>query len=176
MLLKGASVIVCSFKKDGSFHRLWENTIVVEQTENHIIVGNSKAMVTESDGRYWEAREPAITIFFKDAWFNIIAMLRPTGVHYYVNIASPFVLQQENITYIDFDLDVAMNPSNIIKILDEGEYLRHQESMNYSKDLDLQIKKSLNEVLEMCRARVYPFNDEVIIKLYDQYLSLSKTI
>jgi protein associated with RNAse G/E len=69
-----------------------------------------------------------------------------------------------------------MNPSNIIKILDEGEYLRHQESMNYSKDLDLQIKKSLNEVLEMCRARVYPFNDEVIIKLYDQYLSLSKTV
>jgi uncharacterized protein len=175
MLQKGASVIVCSFKKDGSFHRLWENTIVVEQTENYIIVGNSKAMVTESDGRYWEAREPAITIFFKDAWYNVIAMMRPSGVHYYVNIASPFLLQGDNITYIDYDLDVAMNPANQIKILDEGEYLRHQEVMQYSQALDFKIKASLNEVLEKCRNRLAPFDDQKIIELYDQYLTISKT-
>lgn len=174
MLQKGASVIVCSFKKDGSFHRLWENTIVVEQTENYIIVGNSKAMVTESDGRYWEAREPAITIFFNHAWYNVIAMIRPTGVHYYINIASPYLIQGDNITYIDFDLDVAMNPTNQIKILDEGEYLRHQESMNYSKDLDLQIKRSLNDVLEKCRNRLPPFDDANIIRLYDEYINISK--
>lgn len=175
MLQIGASVIVCSFKKDGSFHRLWENTIVVEQTENYIIVGNSKATVTESDGRFWEAREPAITIFFKDAWYNVIAMIRQTGIHYYVNIASPYIIQENNITYIDFDLDVAMNPANQIKILDEGEYLRHQELMNYSKELDLQIKRSLNEVLERCRNRLPPFDDANIVRLYDAFINLSKS-
>ena len=45
--------------------------------------------VTESDGRMWHTREPAIWYMPKHKWYNVICMIRKTGVYYYCNIASP---------------------------------------------------------------------------------------
>lgn len=81
--------------------------------ENSIIGVNDHTLVTESDDRRWVTREPAIVYFHKKFWFNIIAMIREEGVSYYCNLASPFVLDNEALKYIDYDLDV--------KVFKDGE-------------------------------------------------------
>ena len=170
----GTNVPIYSFKHDGSFHRLWENTVLIEQTEDYIVVGNVRAKVTESDGRFWEAREPAITIFSTKGWFNVICMIRATGIHYYCNIASPTQMINEEIVYIDYDLDVSMAPDNTIRILDEGEYHKHAEQMKYSPELDYELKKALYEVLRLCRSRQYPFSNQKVNEYYRDYQQLLK--
>ena len=98
---EGDFITIQSYKHDGSLHRTWRDTMVLKITENAIIGVNDHTLVTESDGRRWITREPAIVYFHKKYWFNIIAMIRDNGVSYYCNLASPFHIDQEALKYID---------------------------------------------------------------------------
>ncbi len=170
----GDSVAIYSFKHNGTFHRLWEDTILLEQKDDYIVVGNIKAKVTESDGRFWEAREPAITFFSVHSWFNVICMIRPTGIHYYCNIASPCVIIKDTVNYIDYDLDVGMSPEGNIRIFDEGEYHKHAELMGYSPELDYALKKAMYDVIKKCKNHTFPFVDDIVNDYYQKYLELAK--
>ena len=61
-------------------------------------------------------------------WFNIIAMIRDNGVSYYCNLASPYVMDEEALKYIDYDLDV--------KVFADGE-----------KDYDVEYETKKNGLL-----------------------------
>ena len=54
-------------------------------------------------------REPAIVYFHKKYWFNIIAMIREKGFRI-TQSASPYVLDDEALKYIDYDLDIKVFP------------------------------------------------------------------
>jgi protein associated with RNAse G/E len=172
--MTGEWIGVCCYKHDGEVHRIWEKILVIEEGEDFLVVGNDTARVIESDGRIWQVKEPAITVFFKKEWFNVISMIRENGIHFYCNIASPFIVKDNTILYIDYDIDVGMNPSGQIRILDEQEYARHKELMQYSSTLDMRIKEALHQVLELCRRRVFPFSDTKIYEYYQQFNELKK--
>ena len=80
--------------------------MVLKTTENAVIGVNDHTLVTEADGRRWVTREPCYCLFPQKYWFNIIAMIRDNGISYYCNLASPYILDQEALKYIDYDLDV----------------------------------------------------------------------
>ncbi|MEG0686011.1 MAG: DUF402 domain-containing protein, partial [Erysipelotrichales bacterium] len=84
--------------------------------------------------------------FFKDRWFNIISMVRSNGIHYYCNIASPFVWDGEAIKYIDYDLDLKVFPNDLMKVLDENEYALHYQEMNYNEQLDKILRQELESL------------------------------
>ena len=96
--------------------------MVLKTTENAIIGVNDHTLVTESDGRRWVTREPAIVYFHKKYWFNIIAMIRNNGISYYCNMASPYYLDEEALKYIDYDLDVKIFTDGEKRLLDVEEY------------------------------------------------------
>ena len=100
--------------------------MVLKTTENAIIGVNDHTLVTESDGRRWVTREPAIVYFHKKYWFNIIAMIRDNGISYYCNMASPYYLDEEALKYIDYDLDVKIFTDGEKRLLDVEEYERHK--------------------------------------------------
>ncbi len=171
-MLKGSWFPIVCFKHDGSVHRSWNKTLVIYEDDKILVLGNDDAMVFESDGRNWKVREPAITIFFKNKWYNVIAMIKDDGIKYYVNIASPYTLVDNNICYIDYDLDVSLKPSNPLRILDEHEYYSHYEEMRYGKEIDYLIKNGLYEVLNFALKHTFPFEDDKIAKLYNEFLKL----
>ena len=157
---------IISYKHNGDLHRVWHNANVVRHNEKEFVVVNDHSNVIDGDGRRWKTKEPAVCYFYKDYWFNVICMLRSTGIHYYCNIASPYEVQDNVITYIDYDLDVGLNSSGQIKILDEIEYNRHKKELNYSLELDYLLKKALYEVLNLCKERKFPFDDTKIEEFY----------
>ena len=81
---KANEVFVKCFKHDGSLHRVWRRSFLIENNENYFVIASKKAVVSEGNGRQWVAKEPAITIFPKNKWFNVIAMLKDPYVAYYV--------------------------------------------------------------------------------------------
>lgn len=164
---------VCCYKHDGSVHRMWDKSLVLEETEDYIVLGNINNTVIEGDCRYWQAKDPAITFFFKDEWYNVICMLRHTGIHYYCNIASPYLMFNDTIYYVDYDLDVGKRPDGLIKILDEGEYANHRQKMHYSDKLDLILKDALYKVIKKIENEEFPFNDKKILEYAEELLSLT---
>ena len=89
------------YKHNGKVHRFWDEAIVLDINKEHIVFGNYKTKVVESQGTWWRTKEPAVMYFFKDKWFNIICQLKKDGIYYYCNIATPFIIEEQTIKYID---------------------------------------------------------------------------
>ena len=79
-LEKGKKLNIHSYKHDHKIHRSWDEAIFIDQTEEYTIFGNYKTQVTESDGRTWKTKEPAIMYFSKTDWFNIIGQMGGHGL------------------------------------------------------------------------------------------------
>lgn len=165
-------VFIQSYKHDGSLHRTWAKGFVIEANAARTVVVTNHALVSEADGRRWITREPAVCFFYPDEWFNVISMIRKTGVYYYCNIASPSIYDGEAIKNIDYDLDVKVSPQGKTAILDEDEYQLHFRQMNYGEKLDQVLRYELARLLARIQRQASPFNEKEIWELYDRYLSL----
>lgn len=168
---------VQAYKHDGTLHRQWSPAFIVEENDDCWVLASKASMVTESDGRKWMTKEKAIFVLFKKRWMNVIAMFKQgRGICYYVNIASPTILDDGFLRYIDYDLDVKVYPDGVEKTLDEREYDRHITLYGYPKDLSMAIEKSMEQVKAMIDRKEYPFQDEVIENYYDLFLEMNRPI
>jgi len=173
-LIPGENVQIHSYKHDGKPHRTWERVVFAEETARHFITINNRALVTESNGRKWMTREPAVCYFPKDAWYNVICMLRKSGVYYYCNIASPTLYDGEALKYIDYDLDLKVYPDYHYKVLDESEYAAHRRLYGYGDDLDKIFHEQLDALIDMATGRLGPFAPEFAWKWYDWFAEMTE--
>lgn len=151
-------VMVHAYKRNGWLYRVWEFPEVLESNDKFTAVSlvNSKVITNEkfstrnfisknSKNSFW--------FFFPDKWYNIIATITPpiSGtteyvISYYVNIASPFIYEEEAIKYFDFDLDIKMknNSLSVYKVLDGDEYNENKFFYRYENE----VKQNCEEVLK----------------------------
>ncbi len=161
-----------AYKHDGSIHRAWDEAVLLEIHDDYLIFGNEKTKVTESDGRTWRTKEPAVLFFFTKDWYNIIGQYKKTGIYYYCNMASPFIIEENTIKYIDYDLDLRVFPDGSFKVLDRGEYKYHKKLMHYDDIIDTILKSELTELINMVREKKDAFNKEIV----EKYCALYKKI
>lgn len=160
------------YKHNGKIHRSWDEAIVLDVKKDYIVFGNNKTLVTESQGTWWRTKEPAIMYFFKDRWFNIIAQLKKDGLYYYCNIASPFIIEENTIKYIDYDLDLRIFSTGEFKILDKLEYNYHKKIMNYDANLDKVINYGLDELINLYKSKGLMFNSNFNHEYCNLYFEL----
>lgn len=168
----GERLTIHCYKHDGTLHRTWDEATVLFEDDEKLICGNNCTVVTESDGHSHRTNEPAILFFYKKRWFNIIGQLKPYGLFYYCNIASPYVIDNKIIKYIDYDLDLRVFPDGSFKVLDFGEYKYHKSLMGYSKKLDMILKEELSDLIEHARKKDIAFEKGTVEHYYEIYKDL----
>ena len=168
----GDKLQIQCYKHNKELHRMWKEAVVLDEGKDFLICGNDKTVVIESNGNTWKTKEPAIMYFFKDKWFNVIAQLKKDGIYFYCNIATPYIVEDGMIKYIDYDLDLRIFPSGDFKVLDCLEYNYHKKVMNYSEDLDKVIRLSLDELIGLYKNKSKIFDKEIIVKYYEQYAKI----
>ncbi len=164
------------YKHNGSVHRAWDEAILLEENEDYIVFANYKTQVIRAEGISWRTKEPAIMYFFKNKWYNIIAQLKKDGIYYYCNIASPYIIEENTIKYIDYDLDLRIFPTGEYKILDKLEYEYHKKILNYSDDLDNIIRNALSELIDNYKKNVSMFDKNINYQYYQQYKKIRNKI
>lgn len=163
-----------SYKHDGSLHRTWDNMMILDENDDYIVTGSWASRVVECDGRIWYTKEPAVSIFFKKCWFNVIAMIRGNKVFYYCNIASPTLEDGLTLKYIDYDLDLKLFPDDSIMELDVKEYLFHKEKYHYSKEIDKIVNHEFERVKKLMRNNEFPFIDDKMFSYIHKYHKIKK--
>ena len=153
----GKKYEIHGYKHDGKIHRSWDEAVLLEIHDDFLIFGNQKTKVTESDGRTWRTKEPAVLYFFFNDWYNIIGQYKSNGIYYYCNMASPFIIEDDTIKYIDYDLDLRVFPNGSFKVLDRGEYKYHKKIMNYPEEIDILLKKELTNLINLVREKKSAF-------------------
>lgn len=167
-------IYIQSYKYNGLVHRTWSKAFVLKETKDCIITVTHKTWVIESDGRRWFTKEPAICFFYPDRWYNIISMIRKSGIYYYCNVATPCVYDGEALKNIDLDLDVKVFPNGDVELLDEDEFEEHQKQMQYDQDIIDLAKDAAQQLLDKIKKEEYPFNHQDIYTLFDEYLQKSQ--
>lgn len=112
--------------------------------------------------------------FLQNKWWNVICMLKKTGIVYYCNIASPALIHDGAIRYIDYDLDAKLFQDNEILLLDEKEYIHHKVSYKYPKELDRVLDDQTRKIVLKMKNREFPFDDQKINEYYNNYLEAMK--
>ena len=169
----GDTLAIHCYKHNGELYKTWDKALILDIKKDYIVLGNDNVLVTKSDGRVWRTKEPAIMFFYKERWFNIIAQLKENGLFYYCNIASPYVMDNRILKYIDYDLDLRVFPDGAFKILDRNEYNYHKKLMNYSKEINFIIKSELSSLIEKKKKNEHPFDKELINEYFKIFLKLS---
>lgn len=161
-LKKAKKIQIHGYKHDGSLHRVWTNSFVVDDNESYLVTGNQRTKVIESSGRSWYTKEPALCYFFEKEWFNIIAMFKKDGIHYYCNVSSPYVYDSEAIKYIDYDLDIRVYPNGRIVVLDRKEFETNSKKLNYSEDIIKIANHAISELKSWIKEKHPPFDDVTV--------------
>ena len=170
---EGEFITVKSYKHDGSLHRTWRDSMVLKTSDQAIVACNDHTLVTESDGRRWLTREPALLYYHKHYWFNVVTMIRQKGISYYCNLASPYVLDKEALKYIDYDLDIKIFPDGEKRLLDVDEYEQHRRQMHYSKEIDQILKVNVEILVDWINNKKGPFSPEYVDLWYERYCQLT---
>lgn len=173
-LKRGDRLNIHSYKHNEKIHRSWDEALYLGENNNYDVFANYKTIVTESDGRTWKTKEPAIIYFSKTDWFNIIGQIKSNGIYYYCNIASPYVIEGQTIKYIDYDLDLRVFPDGSFKVLDRGEYQYHKKIMNYSNEMDKILRNELTKLINIVRNKEFPFDRKSLNRYYEEYKKLEK--
>ena len=171
----GKWIHVQSYKHDGSLHRTWDSAMVVDVNDDFIVIASTCNKVIEADGRRWFTREPAVSVFFFNEWYNFIAMFKEeNSIMYYCNIASPSLFHKGCIKYIDYDLDLKLMPDKSILQLDSKEYEFHRKKYNYSEDLNSVIKGANECAKHKMEVTDDIFSDDKMKEYYQRFLELKE--
>ena len=170
----GRKYEIHGYKHDGKIHRSWDEAVLLEIHDDYLIFGNEKTKVTESDGRTWRTKEPAVLYFFYKQWYNIIGQYKKNGIYYYCNMASPIIIEEDTIKYIDYDLDLRVFPDGSFKVLDRGEYKYHKSIMNYPEAIDKILKEELTNLINLVRNKENAFEPGVVETYCNLYNELKK--
>ena len=173
-LVIGKRYEIHGYKHDGKIHRAWDEAVLLEIHDDYLIFGNEKTKVTESDGRTWRTKEPAVLYFYFNNWYNIIGQYKNNGIYYYCNMASPFIIEEDTIKYIDYDLDLRVFPDGSFKVLDRGEYKYHKKLMNYPDSIDKVLKSELTNLIDMVRKKEFAFSSGEVERYCNLYKEIKK--
>ena len=171
ILLNSKHPLHC-YKHNGKIHRTWDEITILDETDDYLVCGNNKVKITESDGGTHKTKETAIIFLYKDRWFHVTAQFKNTGLYYKVDMASPFLIDDNILKYIDYDLDLKVFPDGEYRVLDRNEYKFHKKIMKYSEDLDFILQKELTNVIELKKSEKGPFNKKYVEEYYQKFLNL----
>ena len=162
-------VVLHSYKHDKTLHRVWKTETIIDENEEYIIIANKRTKVVESNGRVWYTKEPSVAILFKKHWYNVIGIIKKTGVSFYCNLSSPILRDKEALKYIDYDLDIKIKKNMNYNIVDKFEFDRNKESMKYPEDIIKILNLELEDLIRRIDNRDFPFNKNTILDLYNKY-------
>lgn len=168
----GSIVTVQSYKHDRSLHRIWQEATVLADLEEVVVVANKRTKVVEANGRYWYTKEPSVTFFYKKRWFNVIGIIKPDCISYYCNMASPILVDEEGLKYIDYDLDIKVLENRQMVLLDQNEYRRHKIQMEYPSEICAILEEEFTSLQQLIKSKSEPFRSGDIEKWYQFYLQL----
>ena len=154
------AIIVSVFKYDGSEHRRWPARIakadgpllildaVFDEEIEHDLLGTISSG-TISTEYYW-----------LDRWYNVFRFSDPDQKlkSFYCNINVPPHFDGHDLSYIDLDIDVLVEPDLTYKILDEDDFEENAQHYHYSQDVQTNARAALAELIGLIESRSFPFD------------------
>lgn len=149
-------LMVSGYKYDGWLYRTWEFPKIIFENDDLICLEMTgcrtysssqnrkrvfKTLPNKEYQSYW--------VFPKGQWYNfIIRKWNKNGnISYKINLASPYIIEEESLKFIDLDIDFMVSSINkTYRVLDIDEYDENKVKFQYPKKLNSIIEKTKEEL------------------------------
>ena len=100
----------------------------------------------------FETGDQFVEYYYTKRWFNIFAIANKDGIQkgWYCNIAEPACISTDTISQVDLYLDVWVNPTGEVLLLDEDEF---EAATTLSEWRRLGARQGLQELLRILEGR-----------------------
>lgn len=129
-------VVICrAFHADGACYRWWHSTVEAIHADRIVVWLPKGGTIYEPDGNRsieWDSRWHVLL----EKWYSVEELLTPDGEVFelYLNINAPVVIDGNEITYIDYELDVSKVLGQPAVIIDQDEFAEAIVRYNYSAE------------------------------------------
>ena len=153
-----------AFKYDGKIH--YEQSLeFIKKDENHLVLkgGKGRNLVHHTRNAVYTFNDTSLEYFFIDRWYTAALVFNDSGevISVYCNIAYPCVISENIVEFIDLDVDVIVK-NGVIKVVDLDEFEDHKILYGYSKELEIKVFNTVNQLKQNIRNGIYPFNRDIL--------------
>jgi len=152
-----------SLKFDGKIHRIWKAEVVEAKNDILILKGIFEETVNHQKLGVIRCGTISYEFYWTNRWYNIFRFHEPDGElrNYYCNINKPPVIENDNLSYVDLDVDVLVWKDFTFEILDIDEFEENAVKFSYSPELREKVGESLDKVLQLIKDRDFPFDFKI---------------
>jgi protein associated with RNAse G/E len=144
-------------------HYEWEGEII-EKTPNYILVlcKSGRKLIHHSKNDVYTINNTSIEYFSLKEWYTA-AMEVEEGVvvSTYCNVAMPSVLNNNELSFIDLDLDLVKRKNKDWEVVDEDEFEVNSIKYQYPEELKNEALKALENLKQEVARCSFPFNKEI---------------
>ena len=127
---------VVATKADGTWYRTWQ--AYVERLEDNLLVtvGVPGSRVADRERGGWVMKHYIRGHYWFDRPLNLLEVFTPDGtlIEIYVNVGSWPVLDGDQLTFADYELDVSLEGDGPPRIIDEDEFAEAIDRYGYSAE------------------------------------------
>jgi len=131
---------------------------VIEQLEDGVVIQAYWTLAAKDLGyTRFEPGDQFIEYYYTDRWYNIFDIAGADGTRkgWYCNVAEPAIIYDNHIEQIDLLLDVWVDPTGELLILDEDEF---EADTTLSDEQRKGARAGLRDLLERIAAQQGPFS------------------
>ncbi len=153
-------ITVRALKYDGSEHRRWTGRLL--RKEGSLIVLDAifpdeishELLGTITSGT------SSIEYYWLDRWYNVFRFAKPSGQlrNYYCNINAPAQFDGQDLSYVDLDMDILVEPDYSYQVIDRDDFDRNAIHYGYSDETRANALRALDELTALIQTRSFPFN------------------
>ena len=155
------TITMKAYKEDGWLHYEKPLQLIEKRYNMYSLYGSPNRKLTHhTRNKVFTSEKHSIEIFFSDRWYTIacIVNLDATIDYFYCNIAKPCVFTDEDVSFIDMDLDVIIQNDMTYKVIDYDDFKKHKIKYGYSEALIEKTEEGVQTIIEHLEKKVFPFD------------------
>ncbi len=164
MIDQNKIIAINSRKFDGNIHRSWKAEFIEQKDSLLTFVGEFEQEVKHSHLGVIRRGTVSYEFYWLDRWYNIFRFHEPNGDlrNFYCNVNMPPTFEEGILNYVDLDIDFLVWKDFSFEILDVDEFEENSFKFNYSQEIHDEVNKSLEELKNMIKNKLFPFSDIIL--------------
>jgi len=156
-----------ALKYPNILHYEWEGEIL-QITPDYVLVKckPGRKLVHHTKNAVFTINNTSIEFFSLKKWFTA-AMGVEDGVvvSHYCNVAKPSVYKNNELSFIDLDLDYVQEKDKVWEVVDEEEFKSNSILYEYPTELKEEAIQALERLKEMVKDGEFPFDHQVLFSI-----------
>ncbi len=144
----GDEVTFRALHADGECYRWWYSTVEAVHADRIVVWMFKDEIIHQPNGDRSMPCDSRLHVLL-DKWYSVEELLKPDGtcVELYLNINAPVIIEGNQITYTDYELDVSKVMGQPAEIIDQDEFAEAILRYGYSPEHQARCWAAAHEAL-----------------------------